>query len=98
MTVDKLESPALRLILTEMCARVGADPEGVDVSADGWYKTSTWTSAQEREFAQWLEDELYDNSKLRKDFMRNPNKVRRDIRGTVQMFLFNYGWKIDDGA
>ena len=42
----------LKIILDEMCSRVGAS--NIDFRSDHWYEDYTWTMEEQDDFINWL--------------------------------------------
>lgn len=80
----------LKIILDEMCSRVGAS--NIDFRSDHWYEDYTWTEEEEKDFINWLANHLYENKEARKMFV-NLRKVKRDCNKASNKFVLNYGWK-----
>ena len=80
----------LKIILDEMCRRVGASD--IDVSKDYWWEDNAWTMEEQDDFIKWLANHLYENKEARKIFV-NLRKVKRDCNKAAVKFIGNYGWK-----
>ena len=80
----------LKIILDEMCSRVGAS--NIDFRSDHWYEDYTWAEEEEKDFINWLADHLYKNREARKIF-KYLKKNKRDCNKASNKFVLNYGWK-----
>ena len=88
-------SDHLNYILSEMCKRVGADPETIDFNSPDWFMHQEWTPEEQDGFIRWLANELKTNPILRKGFGHLPRSVRYLTR-LAQSFVYNHGWKTKD--
>lgn len=81
-------------ILKEMCRRVGADYSTIDFSAPEWYLKHTWTLQQEKEFTQWLSQQIKKDPDIRKTFTTTPASYlsKNTIESMARGWVFNYGW------
>lgn len=88
----------LKLILREMCDRVDTCFWNVDFNDSFWFREHTWSRLEEKSFAEWMEDYLYNNAGARREIMSFYTKKRSAIRSCVFWFLFCYGWKYKEEA
>lgn len=85
---------SMKYVLEKMCSYVNVKYEDVDFKKDNWYWDHLWTIEQEKDFCDWLENELLTNNKVRKELTNlpyRPNKKR--VKLAVMMFNLAYGWK-----
>jgi len=82
-------------LLRMMCSVVGAPISIVNSSYD-WYSKFTWTEKQQNAFTDYLTLYLYDNSAARKEIMKYPRKNKKHCKEVAEMFIFSYGWKLED--
>ena len=59
-----------------------------------WYLKYTYTKEQEKEFAEWFENELYTDTDFRKFLMKVPKKSKKYIKDVVTWYLFLYGFNV----
>ena len=74
--------------LKEMFKRVGLEyPNKELTSQDDWYHKHTWTTEQDNDFRAWLTKAV-----------KNDNKFysARQIESQVELFLLQWGWRIED--
>lgn len=79
----------LKIILDEMCSRVGA--KDIDFEENEWYLKYSWTEEEQEDFRKWLADFFYNNSKVRRVF--HIIKSKRECNKASGMFILNYGWR-----
>lgn len=98
MLITEIKGPHLKAVLMEMCSRVEADPSMIDTSEDEWYWKYTWTSEEQESFATWLGDYLVGTKGAAQELSQFPRlmKNKQSRRKFVDMFLLNYGWKIQE--
>lgn len=82
----------LKIILKEMCNRVGAPYEEMDFHESFWFTKYRWTTQQEDDFVKWLTDLLYNNKDIRKAFFQNNIRTKTHCKRGAKAFVFNYGW------
>jgi hypothetical protein len=86
--------PHTRIILEEMCKRVGTTLNEVNTQEEDWYLKHRWTSKEEEDFREWLVNYLYKSSSARNEIMNFPKKSKPYIRLTATWFMFSYGWRL----
>lgn len=59
-----------------------------------WFWKYTYTKEQEKEFAEWFENELYTDTDFRKFIMKIPKKSKKYIKDAVAWYLFLYGFSV----
>lgn len=89
---DKFE---MYKVFKKMCEYVDA-PLSVIGSGNKWFQKYTWTEKKQKEFSNWMTYHLYHNEDARLEFMAYPRKNKKDCKKAVDMFVFNYGWKIEE--
>lgn len=83
----------LRVILKEMCKRVGAKFEEINFKKQNWFMKFSWTEKEQNEFIDWLTNYLYQNSEARKEVMKFPVKDKKRCKEVAIQFVSFYGWK-----
>lgn len=98
MLITELNNKHLQEVLVEMCSRVDADPSTIDVKEEDWYLKYTWTAQEQESFADWLGDYVLTNKGAAKELVQFPNliKNKQQRKKFVDMFLLNYGWKVQE--
>jgi hypothetical protein len=86
-------SKSLKIVLTEMCRRVGTTPDKVNFKDERWFSECNWTKEECNSFEKWLSDLVYHNTKARNELMQHPIKRRKYCNDFARSFTFNYGWK-----
>lgn len=81
--IDKKQKLLITL-LTEMFKRVGREYKHSITKDPDWYLTSTWTSAQQDDFAKWGT----------KQMQRILGLSAYSARNEMGWFLLSYGWLI----
>lgn len=84
---------SFKVVLGEMCSRVGAKYEDIDFSKPKWYMEYSWDAETQTSFIDWMTDYLYKTSQARNEILNNPIKNKKHIRKAVSEFVFNYGWR-----
>jgi hypothetical protein len=84
----------LKVVMTEMCSRVGVELKKVDFGSAGWFSKHTWSREEEDSFVSWLSDYVYKNSYARKDLTTIKIKSRDKCNRFAKSFVFQYGWKV----
>ena len=88
-----------RKVLVKQFSIVGAEDKLPNIQFDDitipWYTLYTWSPAQEDEFSTWLEDELYNNPKLRREIMQFPKKNKKYIKKVVEQYLLMWDFKLE---
>ena len=85
---------SLKYVFTKMCEIVGVKFEDVDFSKHEWYSEHEWTKEQEKEFCDWLVNEIRTNNKVRKEITTLPYRpAKKRVEQTVMWFNLNWGWK-----
>lgn len=85
----------LKIILEEMCKRVGAEFSVVN-SQDDWYMLYQWTKKQQENYENWLTNYLLNSKEARKELLTIPYKNKKVVEGVARHFVDNYGWKINE--
>jgi len=81
-------------VFTKMCEMVNVKIEDIDFSKDGWYREHSWTREQEKEFCDWLINEIRTNNKVRKEITTLPYRpTKKRVQETVMWFNLMWGWK-----
>ncbi len=80
-------------VMMEMCNKVGADWSKINPKEAGWYTKHKWTVEEEKSFAEWFKDYLFNNKEAREEILNYPTKDKTKISDAVNDFLFNFGWK-----
>lgn len=88
----------LKIIIDEMCRRVGTKTEDVDFSDNEWYTRHEWTKKEQDDFLDWLTEYLWDNAEARKELMTVPMRRKPHLRKASREFGFMWGWKFPTGA
>lgn len=89
---DIISAKDNRIILTEMCKRVGIEYESVDFSHDQWYVEHEWTHKEENDFIIWLGKFLRQHH-----YVGTGTKHGRDWgEYEASKLVCNYGWKYKD--
>jgi hypothetical protein len=94
MKINELKSH-LKIVLIEMCMRVGANYDDIDCKKDDWYYEHEWTREEEDSFIKWLADYLYTSKEARLEL--TDNRTRLSIYRCKQYaisFVCCYGWRI----
>ena len=87
----------LKIILGEMCNRVGANFADIDFQEDKWYWKHSWAEQDDLAFQEWLVNHLKNNKEAREvllggDFRRDEEYMRKAVR----WFMLQWGWKLSD--
>lgn len=82
----------LKIILSEMCRRVGADFNKINFKRKDWFNKYSWTEAEENDFANWMISYLKKNKKAREELAGFSGWYLPTIKRTVLWFLLDYGW------
>lgn len=86
-------SKYLKLILEEMCQRVGADFEKIDFKKPTWFQDYVWTQEVENDFKEWLTKFLEKNKEARTELVAFPF-LKNSVEKFSDEFITMYGWKI----
>jgi hypothetical protein len=84
----------LKIILKEMCRRVGADFKKIDVTKKDWFMEYKWTVIEMADFKNWLVDYLYNNNEAREAIVEVNIKRKKHLKKVADMFTFTYGWSL----
>ena len=88
-------SKHLKVILKEMCKRVGADYDKVNFKKAEWFMDYRWTDIEQESFMNWLIKYLKNNSEARKEILSMPSQSnKKHLEKCAMMFIFDYGWAI----
>lgn len=89
----------LTVILTEMCSRVGAKLEDIDLFKDQWQEDYSWSIEEEIDFQNWLfkylvtnQDSVLDIT----DYTANETISTTDLMNLTKEFTLFYGWALDE--
>ena len=85
-----------KVVLLEMCKRVGADYDKIDFKKLNWFWEHRWTQEQEDDFIKWLSSYLLKNKDARNALMQFPDKAKKRTREFAESFVYNYGWKVKE--
>jgi hypothetical protein len=78
-------------VLKDLCEAVGADYYTIDFEKSDWYYKHNWTFKQEAIFVKELTSKVKENPKFYRELFDVKNN--RKTKQSIEMFLFNYGWK-----
>lgn len=87
-------NPQLKMIMSNMCDRVGVNYDDINFKEDKWYWKHTWTMAQEEEFIKWLSNLLYNDIKVRRAILSYPVKNKKRCEQGARFFASMFGWKL----
>jgi len=82
----------LKIIMEEMCNRVGVYFDDIDFKEDRWYQKYSWSEKEEESFKEWLLNYLLKNKEAREELLSFKSKT--GIKKAVDQFMLGYGWKI----
>ena len=85
------------IIIAKMCGWIGVDPSQASNDIPDWFMQHSWTPAQEKSFIEWLSNYLYNDTEARNEIMLFPRRRRRETDETASKFVWNYGWRYEDG-
>ena len=83
----------LKVILTEMCNRVGVNYDKVNFKGKEWYMKHEWTMEDQDKFRDWLISYMKGNGDARRDLMSVSSSNKRFLTKFANSFLLNYGWR-----
>lgn len=84
----------MKLVLIKMCTYVGVKYEDIDFKKENWYMEHTWTAEQEKDFCDWLINEIRTNNEIRKGITNLPYKPsKKRAKSAVMWFNLMWGWK-----
>ena len=84
----------LKLVLKEMCKRVGTNFNSVDFKDPNWYNQYSWSMDEETNFIEWLANALMTNKTVRMDLLVYPSHLTYNkARKAAKEFVLNYGWR-----
>ena len=86
-------SEGIKIILSEMCNKVGTNLDEIDVTEDFWFTKHTWTTQEEDDFKEWMLKFITGNYPLFKETFVNPKSNKKRLKRQIDQFLWNYGWK-----
>lgn len=94
MMLKPITADQLKLILTEMCSRVGVKYEDIDFAEEGWFRKHQWTEEEQENFHKWLGDRLTEWKCTRK------GKYRGQPHGYYEAskFILEYGWMTSEAS
>lgn len=84
-------------ILKEMCQIVGANQSQIDFKRPRWFHSFTWTKVEEDNFVKWLTDYIHKNKEARSLLTTIHNNTKKNCNIFAKQFVWNYGWKINEG-
>lgn len=90
----EIEGVTWKVLLREMCKRVGANPNEIDFSQSDWYTEYTWTENQEFDFKDWIIDYLTKNKAALSEISNSSSISKKRIEKIAVEFIFMYGWKV----
>ena len=85
------------IIIAKMCSWIGVDPSQASNDIPDWFKRHSWTPEQELGFRNWLSAYLYNDTEARNEIMRFPRRRKKETDETANQFVWNYGWRYEDG-
>ena len=91
--------PHLSVIFKEMCSRVNANIDHIDLLKDEWAEEYEWTIPEEIKFQQWLFDYLVTNKEALIEistYTTNESVSTTDIYTLTREFTLFYGWALKD--
>ena len=82
-------------ILRKMCDFAGIEYGCVNWS-DGSHLQLTWTKQQQKDFTDWLANEINNSALIRRNLTRFPNLVKGKYRSMrlAREFVANYGFRV----
>jgi len=83
----------LEVIMKKMFSYVNEEFSWDYVKEPNWFIKHEINQEDEDNFIKWFENYLLNNKEARIELMFYPSKNKRDIKNTINLFLFNYGWK-----
>ena len=89
-------SKHLKIILTEMCQKVGVEFKDVNFNDADWYQKHTWTEEEQDDFVKWMTDYLYTNTEARREITTVISRNKRQSKRAAEMFCFSYGWSFNE--
>lgn len=91
-----MKNKELEYVLKKQCEFAGINYNLIDFKSKTWYSYNQWSKENESKFKEWLENELYTNTKIRKTIMQIPTKNKKLIKKCVDMWNLNYGFETKD--
>jgi len=79
-----------------MCKIVGADFNKIDFCSSMWFHEYEWTYEEEEKFKKWFLRKAKWHKKIRNELFSPMVKTEASIKKAIDLFVFNYGWKIKD--
>jgi hypothetical protein len=92
-TLKDVEPESLKVVLTKLCSYIEKDTSEINFTANGWFKTHSWTPTQEQDFTDWLSNYLHSNKKVRKEMYLILPKCKKLCRYAAEQFTLSFGWK-----
>lgn len=89
----------LKVILEEMCTRVGTKLSKIDILQQDWQEKHTWTVEQEIDFQKWMYTYLVQNKDALCEISTyGPTEPISavDLMNLVKEFTLFYGWAFED--
>ena len=83
-----------KIILEEMCKRIGVKYEDMDFKKPHWFWNFAWTQEQEDDFKKWIVSYLIGSYEARQELMEHPNL--KDCDKVADEFIMQYGWKVKE--
>jgi len=77
-----------------MCSYVNVEYDDIDFNEDNWYWLYEWTQEEERDFIEWLSNEVKTNNTVRKEISclpYRPSKSKSKLY--AEHFNMMFGWK-----
>lgn len=91
--------PHLKVVLKEMCSRVGFDPKDnwEYFHEPAWFWNYDWSRGAEESFLTWLTNYFFNNKEARDELTTCLTRDKECCRKAAQSFVWNHGWKVSDG-
>ena len=87
--------PHTKIIMKEMCKRVGADFQKIDFLKEGWYRQYQWSEEEQDDFKKWLIQYWKKTPKARQEILSFPNLIDNNIlEKAASLFLLDFGWML----
>jgi len=88
----------IEYIIEHQCEAIGIPRDAISPygKESTWYSDFSWTKECEDGFVDWLANELYTNTGMRKALMFCPRKTKRDTIDVAKSWCFMYGWRVEE--
>lgn len=83
----------LKVIIKEMCNRVGVNFDKVNFKNKEWFMKHEWTEKEQDNFREWLISYLSKEKEARQEIMRIPSNNKRFVEDAANQFILMWGWK-----